>query len=312
MRKIIGIGETVLDILFKNDSPVAAVPGGATFNTVTSLGRTVPKHFPDVEILMVTETGDDHVGDLVVSHLQRNGISTRAVTRNAGTKTHISLAFLDEKNDAHYQFYKDHAGASLSADKVDGIDFCKDDIVIFGSFFAINPVIRDYTSALLHKAREAGAIIYYDINFRPSHLGDLPRTLAFIEENCALSDFVRGSSEDFQCLLGCSDSDKVYNEHIAPLCSNFIMTQGPGSVRVHTPSLRLQFPVEQVETVSTVGAGDNFNAGFIYSILAGDLSREDCSRLTPDNWSVMTGIATRFSAAACRSIYNYVDEGFEP
>lgn len=28
MRKVIGIGETILDIIFKNDQPHTAVPGG--------------------------------------------------------------------------------------------------------------------------------------------------------------------------------------------------------------------------------------------------------------------------------------------
>ncbi len=28
MRKVIGIGETILDILFKDSQPTAAVPGG--------------------------------------------------------------------------------------------------------------------------------------------------------------------------------------------------------------------------------------------------------------------------------------------
>ena len=37
MRKIIGIGETVLDIIFKGDQPMAAVPGGSTFNCLVSL-----------------------------------------------------------------------------------------------------------------------------------------------------------------------------------------------------------------------------------------------------------------------------------
>lgn len=37
MRKIIGIGETVLDIIFKNNKPIEAAPGGSTFNAITSL-----------------------------------------------------------------------------------------------------------------------------------------------------------------------------------------------------------------------------------------------------------------------------------
>ena len=30
MRKIVGIGEAILDIIFQNDQPHAAVPGGST------------------------------------------------------------------------------------------------------------------------------------------------------------------------------------------------------------------------------------------------------------------------------------------
>ena len=39
MRKVIGIGETILDIIFRGDQPSAAVPGGSVFNGIVSLGR---------------------------------------------------------------------------------------------------------------------------------------------------------------------------------------------------------------------------------------------------------------------------------
>ena len=39
MNKIVGVGETILDILFKNNQPVAAVPGGSSFNSIISVGR---------------------------------------------------------------------------------------------------------------------------------------------------------------------------------------------------------------------------------------------------------------------------------
>lgn len=37
MRKVIGIGETVLDIIFRDEQPISAVPGGSTFNAMVSL-----------------------------------------------------------------------------------------------------------------------------------------------------------------------------------------------------------------------------------------------------------------------------------
>ena len=39
MRKVIGIGETILDILFRDGQPQAAVPGGSVYNAMISLGR---------------------------------------------------------------------------------------------------------------------------------------------------------------------------------------------------------------------------------------------------------------------------------
>lgn len=56
MRKVICTGETILDILFKNNQPIAAVPGGSSFNCIISLGRAgVPAYF-------LGETGEDAVG----------------------------------------------------------------------------------------------------------------------------------------------------------------------------------------------------------------------------------------------------------
>ena len=73
-KRVIGIGETVLDILFKNDQPQKAVPGGSTFNSIVSLGRA------GVDCAIVTETGSDHVGDLICAFLQSNGVSDAFAT----------------------------------------------------------------------------------------------------------------------------------------------------------------------------------------------------------------------------------------
>ena len=324
MRKIVGIGETVLDIIFREDQPTAAIPGGSTFNALISLGRTVRKSFPETQVLMVTETGDDHVGDIVTSFMEENGVSTAGVTRNPGTQTHVSLAFLDSNNDASYQFYKDHGSASLNPERLAGINFSKDDLVLFGSYFAINPRIREYTRKLLMEAHDAKAVIYYDINFRKNHLKDLSETIGNIEENCRLSDFVRGSAEDFGILFGTTDPDEIYHRHIAGLCPNFICTCGASPIHIFTANQNITIPVKPIDTVSTIGAGDNFNAGFSYALLARGRGKDEARTpgdaeapaggnrccMTDEEWRTVTETACKFSANACRSIFNYVDTDF--
>ena len=67
MRKVIGIGETILDILFRNGQPTAAVPGGSVFNGLVSLSRA------GVPIRFISETGNDQVGNIILQPSSTNG-----------------------------------------------------------------------------------------------------------------------------------------------------------------------------------------------------------------------------------------------
>ena len=91
MRKIIGIGETILDIIFQNNQPYAAVPGGSVFNGLVSLGRL------DNEVSFISELGKDQVGGLIQSFMEENHISTQYIDFSPDGKSPISLAFLDGK-----------------------------------------------------------------------------------------------------------------------------------------------------------------------------------------------------------------------
>ncbi len=286
-KRVIGIGETVLDILFKNDQPQKAVPGGSTFNSIVSLGRA------GVPCAMGTDVGDDHVGDLICNYLLENGVSSEYVCRHENVKSHITLAFLDENNDAQYVFYKDHASVQLDG-KLPQID--KDDVVLFGSFFAINPAIRPVVGQLLRAAREAGAWLYYDVNFRKNHIVDLPDVMSNIEENMSLADVVRGSMEDFDYMLGLNEGDAIY-ERVSRHCRTLILSDGPRSIRVYTPDGCNTYPVQAIETVSTVGAGDNFNAGYIYAMMQG-----------MDDQTSRVEMAQRWSQDVCRQIGNNISD----
>ena len=151
MRRVIGIGETILDILFKNNQPTVAVPGGSVFNGLVSLGRA------GANVTFISEVGGDHVGEIILNFMKENGINTDSVMVYPDRKSPISLAFLNEKNDAEYSFYKDYPSLRLD---VDMPEVTSDDIVMFGSFYAITPQLRDKVKELLDNARKVGAIIY--------------------------------------------------------------------------------------------------------------------------------------------------------
>jgi len=303
MRKVIGIGETVLDIIFRDMQPIGAAPGGSTFNGLISLGRS------GVDTTFISATGNDRVGTEIINFLRRNGVNADNVNVFADSKSPISLAFLNEKNDAEYIFYKDH-----QHDQLDFVypDIQPDDIVVLGSYFAVNPVIRPQVMGLLEEARSHGAIIYYDVNFRPSHRNDVMRITPNLIENLEYADIVRGSREDFETLYKMTDADKIYNAEISFYCKKFIFTNGALPVELRADGgLKKAYEVVQTDTMSTIGAGDNFNAGFIYGMLKHGITRENIERgLAEEQWNQVIGCAMAFSAECCKSLNNYVSEEF--
>ncbi|EGC21306.1 carbohydrate kinase family protein [Prevotella multiformis] len=303
MRKVIGIGETVLDIIFKDNRPLEAVPGGSAFNAITSLGRC------GVNASFISEAGNDHVGKYIIGFLKDNGVNTDNVATFPDSKSPVSLAFLNEKNDAEYIFYKDHPHDQLEFTYP---DIQPDDIVLFGSFYAVNPVIRPQLVGLLDYARSHGAIIYYDVNFRPAHKDEVIRITPNLIENLDYADIVRGSHEDFATLYRKEDADKVYNAEISFYCRQFIYTHGSRPVEVRGgKDIKKAYPVPDTEVVSTIGAGDNFNAGFIFGMLKQGITRADLdSGLSEEQWDGLIASALAFSADCCKDIFNYVSKEF--
>lgn len=304
-RTVAGIGETVLDIVFKDNQPQTAVPGGSVFNAMVSLGRTAGRLCPGTRLVMVSQAGDDAVAGIITDFMRQNRLDTAFIQQDPGQST-VSMALLDAHNNARYEFFRDKG---LPPFRTPQIPFRPDDVLLFGSFFAVSEATGPQTRELAAAAREAGAIVYYDINFRRNHPAD-PDTVA---KNIALSDIVRASDEDIEALWGETDPVRAYHERIAPLCPNYICTRGAQPAVVFSPGVQATFPAAPVERVlSTIGAGDNFNAGIVYGILRQGLTREQVRRLTAEDWGRLVPAAMRFSATVCGSLQNYVEPDFEP
>lgn len=299
MRKVIGIGETILDIIFRNNIPVKAVPGGSTFNSVISLGRM------GLNVSFISEVGNDKVGKMIIETLHDSGVDSSSVCSFSDGKSPLSLAFLNEQNDAEYLFYKDYPNNRL---EVDFPQIDADDVVVYGSYFVLNPVLRNKTKAFLEYARERGAILYYDINFRKNHINERVKLAEALIENLEFADIVRGSIEDFENLYSICDAQRIYKEKIKFYSPNFICTQGSGDVILFSRAGEKSYSPNKVDVVSTVGAGDNFNAGVVYGVISNNITREELNSLTQEQWDKVIRCGLDFSAHACTTLDNYIDK----
>lgn len=297
MPSVFTIGETIYDIIFEHGQPVAARPGGSMLNTAVSLGRC------GLKVEMITELGQDKVGQTVLDFLVANGVSTSFIEQIDGFKTPIALAFLDEKGNANYSFYFKYPESRLNSGWP---EVQKGDVVLFGAFYSIDPAIHQKIIGFVKQARQIGAFILYDPNIRKNHLGETRKLMGFVEENFALADIVRGSDEDFENLFGLTDGKKVFERIRAAGRKYLIYTRSSQGAEFFSDNLQLYVPAAKIKVVSTIGAGDSFNAGIIYGLVGKGLAGSALRLVSREQWKELVGFGVTFATQVCGSYDNYI------
>ena len=300
MRKIYGIGETVFDIIFKNGQPQAAKAGGAMLNSTVSLGRI------GLPVSFISEYASDEVGSIIDGFLSENGVGTANIDHYKNGKTKLALAFLNEKNDASYTFYQDYPENRLN------IEFPvlgKDDIILCGSIYAITTEIREKFMKLITNAKKNDAIVIYDPNFRPSHSSDLVTLKPMIIENMQNAKMIRGSNEDFKNIFGANNADEAW-EVVRQYCNSMVYTANSEGVYVRTISYKGKFGVKAIKPLSTIGAGDNFNAGMMAALYLNKITSDQIDIMGEDKWTKVVTMGVDFASNVCMSYENYISLEF--
>jgi fructokinase len=301
MLKVFTIGETVYDIIFKNGSIQTGKAGGSMLNSSVSLGLL------GIDVSFISEIGADEVGELINKFLIENQVSTNFIYRFEDGKTPIALAFLDENQNAAYSFYKIYPGRRLQQQfpKINS-----GDILLFGSFFSISPQVRQPLIGFIKKARASGAIIIYDPNIRKSHQSEIPELQNLILENISLADIIRGSDEDFKTMFGVNNFDEATEIFKKSGNQIFIYTAAGDNVRLFSHNTVSSFSVPHIIPLSTIGAGDNFNAGIIYALLKLNIFKKDLKTLDSSQWTEILNSGIELSQEVCKSYDNYISASF--
>ena len=293
------IGETVIDLIFKNMQPQAAKVGGSALNTSVSLGRL------GNPVSFVSEIGSDELGAWCKSFLNENKVNTSNLIEYQNFKTSLALAFLNEKNDAKYQFYKEFTTPMPMIE----IPFQSNDIVLFSSSFAINTRVRLSIANTLHNANEKHALLVYDPNMRKRVEKD-SEAYSLLCENFQFADIVHCSDEDAMAIFGTADVNSVFSELNKYHVKVLVFTQNKNDVLVKTSLYTLFYSVPQIITVSTIGAGDTFNAGLLHYLRAEHITKDSLGSISSVFWDKAIPFAIACAGNVCQSIDNYIDVDF--
>jgi fructokinase len=300
MKKIFTFGETILDIIFEGSHPVTARAGGAMLNTAIALGRA------RLPVFLISEISHDIAGGWIIDFLKENGVNTQFLQLYESGQTPVSIAALDENREATYNFYKKYPEKRLTdLLPVTGAG----DIVLFGSIYSFTESIREMVKQFILDARETGALIVYDPNIRKNHAEEVRSMINILEENLSMAHIVRASREDLYNIYETGD-EEVWAENVSSFCNNLIITRGSDDIILNSGDNRIHVPVEKIEPVSTIGAGDNFNAGLIYGLFRENISKETLAGMTSDMWHNILSTASEFANNTCLSLDNYISNEF--
>ena len=300
-RNIYTIGETVYDIIFDRSGMRAGKAGGSMLNTSVSLGRTeLPVHF-------ISELGMDDLGEQIIGFLNKNHVSTKFINRFENGQTPIALAFLDQSGNASYSFYKNYPDVRLQKPFP---EVNKNDMVLFGSFFSLSPEVRKQVFGFLKQARTAGALIIYDPNIRKPKEKGIQDLLSMVFENFQMAHIIRASHEDFETLFGIDnpvEAGELVRKHSK---ASLIYTQAGERIVVYSGQEMIEYSVPHIDVVSTIGAGDNFNAGIITALYKKGLNQDGLKTIPPDFWQSIISLGIAFSQEVCGSYENYISDSF--
>ena len=172
-------------------------------------------------------------------------------------------------------------------------------------------IADDATAPGLQEAKRKNAIIYYDLNFRKNHKDEVNFLMPNIIDNYEYATIIKGSDEDFENIYNETDAQITYKEHIEFYSRNFVYTRGADGATIFGREFKKDYAGNKVEAVSTVGAGDNFNAGLIYGLIKNNVTYADLKgSISEEKWDKVVKSAIDFSSYVCTTLDNYVSKEY--
>ncbi|NLA48318.1 MAG: carbohydrate kinase, partial [Bacteroidales bacterium] len=161
----------------------------------------------------------------------------------------------------------------------------------------------------ISSSAENGGIVIYDPNFRTAHASELDQLKPLIIENMQMSAIVRGSDEDFRNIFRTESPDSTWDV-VRNYTPCMVYTASSDAVFVRTSGFSGKFPVRKITPVSTIGAGDNFNAGMIAAIYRKGIKKNELEKMGGDMWHSIVTAGVDFATDVCMSYDNYISREF--
>jgi 2-dehydro-3-deoxygluconokinase len=238
---------------------------GAECNFAIALARL------GVPVAWVSRVGADPMGDLIVEQLSREGIDLTLVRRDERAPTGMYYkARAGAETRVHYYRHGSAASRLAPADvpdsALDGVEL----VHLTGITLALSDSCADLVTDLARRARERGAIVIFDPNWRPALWESPDAARDALTAVIPSADWVLCGAEEARVLFGADTPQAAVAAIRAAGAADAVVRVGAaGAVLVVDGKPVTIAPERAVDVIDEVGAGDAFAAGFAYGLLSG-------------------------------------------
>jgi fructokinase len=267
---IVCLGELLIDMLpaelrrsLVEVSAWRPKPGGAPANVAVAARRL------GAESAFMGKVGDEAFGHYLAGVLRDEGVDVSGMRYDAEARTGLAFIAKPDENTYDILFYRNPgADMRLRPDELDRGMLSGTRAFHFGSISLIQEPSRSATLEAIRVARDGGALISFDVNYRPN-LWSRDEARDRVQPVLGEASLVKVNEDELELLTGSADLEEGSGKLLAqgvevcvvtlgPEGSYFRVTQGGGSVAPF-----------RVETVDATGCGDAFVAGLLWQLVRG-------------------------------------------
>lgn len=276
---VITVGEMLIEIMRKQRD----IPHDVTGEYLGPYPSGAPAIFADsaarlgLKSAIIGVVGEDDFGRLLQERLLRDGVNIEALRTVRGYTTGIAFVMYRSSGERRFLFHLRFSAAG----RLRPSDVTRDRIVsskflhIMGSSLSVSTSSRKACERAVDLALDSGLKISFDPNLRPELLG-----ISKIRRMCLPivkhSEIVMPSKNEVEAITGKQDVIEAGLKLLEEGARMVVVKMGSqGSIAILDSREVVRAPAYKVEEIDPTGAGDVFDAAFIYMYLKGE-SVERC------------------------------------
>ena len=241
--------------------------GGSGANVSTILSRL------GVPTKLITLLGKDMLGDFLLDHCRKNGIDTSDIIRSGQVDSPLSIGLVQEDGERSFVVSKSSSTFHFGIQDVNLTALKGAKLLTVASIF-IMPQFDDLgLTKLFSTAKQEGLIICADMMKSRSdeRIDAIANALTYV-------DYFFANYEEAAFLTNREDINDITGVLLSAGVKTVIVKMGKNGCHVKNATFCESFSAYcNDKPVDTIGAGDNFAAGFITALLAGK-PLADCAR----------------------------------